>query len=76
MFYVIKIFVLAFSITTTTFYNIFYNNNFTIAKCCFENINVNIDKSHTPLWLINSVFILGQKETISVSSTPSSSITS
>ena len=62
---------LAFPIITTTFYNIFYNNNFTTAKCSFENI----DKSHTSLCLTN-VFIFDQKETISVSSTPSSSITS
>ena len=62
---------LAFPIITTTFYNIFYNNNFTTAKCSFENIN----KSHTSLCLTN-VFIFDQKETISVSSTPSSSITS
>ena len=67
---------LAFTIITTTFYNIFYNNNFTLLKCCFENINININKSHTSLCLTNNVFIFGQKETISISSTPSSSITS
>ena len=76
MFYVIKIFVLVFFIITTTFYNILYNNNFILSKCCFENINININKSHTSLCLTNNIFIFGQKETISVSSTPSSSITS
>ena len=32
---------LTFSIIVTTFY-IFYNNNFTLSKCCFENINIYI----------------------------------
>ena len=76
MFYVIKIFVLVFFIITTTFYNILYNNNFILSKCCFENINININKSHTSLCLTNNVFIFGRKETISLSSTPSSSKTS
>ena len=66
---------LAFSIIATTFYNIFYNNNFTLSKCCFENINIYINTSVRSLCLAN-VFIFDQKETISVSSTPSSSITS
>ena len=66
---------LAFSIIATTFYNIFYNNNFTRSKCCFDNINIYINTSVRSLCLAN-VFIFDQKETISVSSTPSSSITS
>ena len=64
------------SIIATTFYNNFYNNNFTLSKCCFENINIYISTSHRPLCLTNNVFIFSQKETISVFSTPSSSITS
>ena len=67
---------LAFSIIATTFYNIFYNNNFTLSKSCFENINIYINASHRALCLTNNVFIFDQKETISVSFTPSSSITS
>ena len=63
------------SIIATTFYNIFYNNNFTLSKCCFDNINIYINTSVRSLCLAN-VFIFDQKETISVSSTPSSSITS
>ena len=59
----------------TTFYNIFYNNNFTRSKCCFDNINIYISTSVRSLCLAN-VFIFDEKETISVSSTPSSSITS
>ena len=66
---------LSFSIIATTFYNIFYNNNFTRSKCCFDNINIYINTSVRSLCLAN-VFIFDQKETISVSSTPSSSITS
>ena len=78
---------LALFIITTTFYNIFCSNNFTLSKCCLENINTNINKSHqgtlpklpwshTSFYLNNNVFLFGQKETISVSSTPNSSITS
>ena len=67
---------LAFFLISTTFYNIFYNNSVTLSKCCFENINININKSHTSLCLTNNVFIFGRKETISLSSTPSSSKTS
>ena len=63
-------------IITTIFYNIFYNKNFTLSKCCLEDIKININKSHTPLCLTNNVFLFGQKETISAASTPSSSITS
>ena len=66
---------LAFSIIATTFYYIFCNNNFTFSKCCFENINIYINTSVSSLCLAN-VFIFDQKETISVSSTPSGSITS
>ena len=66
---------LSFSIIATTFYNIVYNNNFTRSKSCFDNINIYINASVRPLCLAN-VFIFDQKETISVSSTPSSSITS
>ena len=66
---------LVYFIITTTFYNIFYNNNFALSKCCLENIDININKSHTSLCLVN-VFLFGQKEIISVSSTPGSSITS
>ena len=66
---------LSFSIIATTFYNIFYNNNFTRSKCCFDNINIYINTSVRSLCLAN-VFIFDQKETISVSSTISSSITS
>ena len=55
---------------------VFITNSFTVSKWCFENINVNINKSHTSLCLTNDVFIFGQKETISVSSNPGSSITS
>ena len=67
---------LTFFIIATTFCNIFYYNNSSLSKCCFENINININKSHTSLCLTNNVFIFGRKETISLSSTPSSSITS
>ena len=67
---------LRYFIITTTFYNIFYNNNFTLSKYCLENINININKSHTSLSLTNNVFLFVQKETISVSSTPGSFITS
>ena len=78
---------LALFIITTTFHNIFYSNNFILSKCCLENINININKlhqgtllklpwSHTLLYLTNNVFLFGQKETISVSSTPSRSVTS
>ena len=67
---------LTFFIIATTFCNIFYYNNSTLSKCCFENINININKSHTSLCLTNNVFIFGRKETISLSSTPSSSKTS
>ena len=66
----------AFFIIMTTFYNIFYNNNLTLSKCCLENININVKKSHTPLCLTNNVFLFGQMEAISVFTTPSSSITS
>ena len=66
----------AFFIIMTTFYNIFYNINLTLSKCCLENININVNKSHTPLCLTNNVFLFGQKETISIFTTPSSSITS
>ena len=65
---------LSFSIIATTFYNIFYNNNFTRSKCCFDNINIYINTSVRSLSL--TVFIFDQKETFSISSTPSSSITS
>ena len=59
MFYVIKIFVFfVFFINATTFYNIFYNTNFKLWKCCLENVNINIDKSHTSLCLTN-VFLFG-----------------
>ena len=68
--------VLSFFIITTAFYNIFYIKNITLSKCCLQNINININKIDTSLCLTNNVFIFGQKETISVSSTPSSSITS
>ena len=67
---------LAFFIITTTFYDIFYNNGFTLSEYCLENINININKPHTSLCLTNDVFLFGQKEIISVSSTLSSSITS
>ena len=67
---------LAFFMITTTFYNIFYNNNLTLSKCCSENFNININKSKTSLCLANNIFLSGQKETISVFSTPSSFITS
>ena len=67
---------LAFFIIATTFYNIFYDNNFTLPKCCFENINIYVNTSHRSLCLTNNVFIFDQKETISVYSTPSSSLTS
>ena len=66
---------LSFSIIATTFYNIFYNNNFTRSKCCFDSINIYINMSVRSLCLAN-VFIFDQKETISVSFTPNSSITS
>ena len=66
---------LSFSIIATTFYNIFYNNSFTRSKCCFDNINIYINTSVRSLYLAN-VFIFDQKQTISVSSTPNSSITS
>ena len=68
--------ILSFFIITTAFYNIFYIKNITLSKCCLQNINININKIDTSLCLTNNVFIFGQKETISVSSTPSSSITS
>ena len=74
---------LAFSIIATTFYNIFYNNNFTLSKCCFENIDIYIyiyyiyyiyiyiyiNTSHGSLCLTNNVFILDQRETITISIT-------
>ena len=50
---------LAFSIIATTFYNIFYNNNFTLSKCCFENINIYIlirQLGHS-VWLMFSYLI-------------------
>ena len=65
---------LAFFIIAITFY-IFYNNNFTVSKCCLENGNINV-KSHMSLCLTKNVFLFSQKEFISVPSTPSSSITS
>ena len=74
MFYVIKIF--DFVIFHNNDCYIFYIKNFTLSKCCLQNINININKIDTSLCLTNNVFIFGQKETISVSSTPSSSITS
>ena len=55
---------------------IFHNNNFKLSKQCLENINTNINKSHTSLCLTNNVFLFGQSVLISVSPTPSSSITS
>ena len=75
MFYIIKLFVFGI-FHNNNYFLYFYNNNFTLSKCCFENINININKSHLSLCLTDNVFILGQKETISVSSNPSSSITS
>ena len=45
-------------------------------KRCFEDTDIDINKSHASLCFYNNVFIFGQKETISVSSTPSSSISS
>lgn len=59
----------------TTFYNISYNNEFSdfkISKCCLENTNVNISRSY----LDNNFFIWSKKDIISVTFTPSSSITS
>ena len=50
---------LSFSIIATTFYNIFYNNNFTLSKCCFENINIYIlirQLGHS-VWLMFSYLI-------------------
>ena len=76
MFYVIKIFVFGIFHNNDYFLLYFYNNNFTLSKCCFENINININKSHASLCLTNNVFLFDQKENISLSSTPSSSITS
>ena len=67
---------LAFFIIATTFYNIFYDSNLTLPKCCFKNINIYVNTSHRSLCLTHNVFIFDQKETISVYSTPSSSITS
>ena len=71
---------LAFFIVTTTFNNIFYKNNFnskfTLSNCCLENINININNFNTSLCLTNNVFWFSQKEIVSVSFTPSSSITS
>ena len=58
------------------FLTIFHNKNFALSKCCFENINIYVNTSHRSLSMTNNVFIFDQKETISVSSTPSSSITS
>ena len=75
MFYVIKIFAFAILTITTTFYNTFYNNNFTLSKCCIKNIDININKAHTSICLANNVFLIGQTEIISVSSTPSSPMT-
>ena len=41
------------------FYNNF-NSSFTLTNCCLENINININKSHTSLCLTNNVFLFGQ----------------
>ena len=74
-FSLLRYLLLAFFIITTTVYNIFYNNSFTLPKCCLENINKNIIKLNTSLCLTNNVFLSGQKETISVFSTTSISMT-
>ena len=74
MFYVIKIFIFGI-FHNSNYFLCFYKNNFTLSNCCFENINIYINTSHRSLCLTN-VFIFDQKETISVSSTPSSSTTS
>ena len=61
-----------FFIITVTFNNSFYNNfgnNFTLLNNYFENFNES-------QCLTNNVFLFGQKEIISVSTTPSNTVTS
>ena len=60
-----------FFITTVTFNNSFYNNfgnNFTLLNNYFENFNESLCPT-------NNVFLFGQKEIISVSTTPSNTVT-
>ena len=60
-----------FFIITVTFNNSFYNNfgnNFTLLNKYFENFNESL--------CLTNVFLFGQKEIISVSTTPSNTVTS
>ena len=65
-----------FFIITVIFDNITYTNNFSTNFTILNSYLENINKSQMSLCLTNDVFLFGQEETVSVSTTPASPATS